>query len=282
MSQLVFLDNQFHREEQLLIGVNNRGFRYGDGLFETIRCRSEEMLLAGFHFDRLFRGMHLLGFEPPSFMTPAFIADKMRQLLHRNGHHHLARARLTVFRGDGGPYETVSSFPHLLLQSWPLAAGNEAFNKNGLVLGVHERTRKSIDELSGCKTNNYLSPLMAAREAKMNHWNDAVIRNSAGRICETAIANVFFRIKDQWVTPSLAEGPVDGTMRRHILTEARRLHIPVEERAVADEEIAEAGEMFTSNAIQGIRWVAALGDKKFGHAKTAELFQQVIQPLWQV
>lgn len=280
MSQLIFLDNQFHREEQLLIGVNNRGFRYGDGLFETIRCRSEEMQLADFHFDRLFRGMQLLGFEPPSFMTGPYIAGKLHQLLHRNGHHGPARARLTVFRGDGGPFDAVSSFPHLLLQSWPLA-GNEALNENGLVLGIHERTRKAIDELSGCKTNNYLSPLMAAREAKLNHWNDAVIRNSAGRICETAVANIFFWINGRLVTPALTEGPVAGTMRRYIVTEARRLHTPVEERAVTEDDMAAADEMFTTNAIQGIRWVAALGDKKFQSEKTVTLFRQVIQPLWQ-
>lgn len=281
MSQLLFLDNQFHRAGQPLISVDNRSFRYGDGLFETLRCKTENIQLADFHFDRLFSGMQLLGFEPPSFFTRNYLAEKVQQLLHRNGHSQLARVRLTVFRGDGGPFDAVSGYPHLLIQSWALSAGTKKINENGLVLGIHQLTKKPIDQLANCKTNNYLSPLMAARAAKKNHWNDAVILNTADRVCETTIANIFLFNNDLLITPALTEAPVAGTMRRHILQQARHLQIPIEERAVTVAELLEAEEVFICNAIQGIRWVASLENKNFVHSKTSALFQQLITPLWQ-
>ena len=280
MSHLLFLDNHFHRDDQLLIGVNNRSFRYGDGVFETMKCSNEQLLLADFHFDRLFTGLSLLGFELPSFITRDYLLDKIRQLLHRNGHSRLARVRLTGYRGDGGPFDPVSATPHVLIQSWSLPETQEHLDENGLVLGVHGLSRKSIDGLSNCKTNNYLYAITAAREAKNMHWNDALLLNTAGRICETTIANVFLFKGDTLITPALAEGPVAGTMRRWILTQAQHLHMVVEERGGSREELLDADEAFVSNAVQGIRWVREIGDRQYGQEKTAALYQSVIRPLW--
>lgn len=280
MSHVLFEDGQFYRDDKLVIGANNRGLRYGDGIFETMKVNKGKIQLADFHMERLFSALSLLQFDCPSYFTPDYLKDRISQLVHRNGHADLARVRLMIHRGNGGLYDAISHFPHHIMQSWSLPAANHQWNENGLVLGIHRVAHKSMDLLANAKTNNYLPYVMGALNAKKEKWNDAIILNAAGRIADCTIANLFV-VKDGIIrTPATTEGPVLGVMRRFLLGFCMKNGLDVQESAIPVSDLLEADELFLTNSSYGIRWVGSLEDKKYKNEYSSLLYRDAIRPLF--
>ena len=280
MSHLIFHDGQFYREDKLLAGAGNRGLRYGDGLFETMKVNNDNIQLGYLHMDRLFNGLELLEFDLPHYFTHDYVLEKVLQLAHRNGHAKLSRVRLMVFRGNGGLYDPESNFPHHVIQTQPLPEANHRWPDHGLTIGIHRKAIKSMDALYNCKTNNYLVYVMAALEARHMKWNDAVVLNHAGRICDASIANIFLVSGNSIITPSLEEGPVAGTMRRYLLEEMRKRGREVREEKVTEEMLLGADEIFLTNTSYGLRWVGRLGEKKLSSIHGRDIYDSLIRPLF--
>ncbi|KIC93248.1 aminotransferase class IV [Flavihumibacter solisilvae] len=280
MSHLLFHDGQYYRDDKLLAGAGSRGLRYGDGLFETMKVNNDSIQLGAFHMDRLFAGLELLEFDLPHYFTADYVLDRILQLAHRNGHAKLSRVRLMVFRGNGGLYDPESNFPHHVIQTQPLPEANHRWTEHGLTIGIHRKAIKSMDALANCKTNNYLVYVMAALEARHMKWNDALVLNHAGRICDASIANLFIVSGDNIITPSLAEGPVAGTMRRYLVDELKKQGRAVKEQEVTEEMLFAADEIFLTNASYGLRWVARAGEKKMSSNFTREIYESLIRPLF--
>lgn len=281
MSQVLFEDGQFFRDDKLLVGANSRAVRYGDGLFETMKVNQGRIQLGDWHFERLFKGLELLQFECPSYFTPAYLEDKILQLAHRNGHSNLARVRLMIFRGNGGLYDSVSHFPHHVIQCWSLPPANHQFNVNGMVLGIHRTAHKTMDVLANTKSNNYLPYVLGSLEVKKEKWNDAVVLNAAERVADCTISNLFI-VKDGVVhTPAASEGPVLGIMRRYILEHCASVGLTTKETGLTEADLLQADELFLTNTSYGLRWVGRLGEKLFSNNLSARLYRDAIQPLFQ-
>jgi branched-chain amino acid aminotransferase len=259
-----------------VVTAQNRGLRYGDGLFETLRLKDGRLARTDEHFARLWKGMELLQMAPPKHFTPELLEKSIHALAAKN-HHPAARVRLTVYRGDGGLYDPQNHQPHYLIETMPLPQASGQWNSNGLVLGIYTDVVKSCDAVANIKHNNYLPYLMAALHAKAQQWNDAVVLNMHGRLCDTTIANLFM-IKNQVVfTPSLAEGCVAGTMRKEVLALLRQAGWQVAEAALTPEALLHADEVFVTNAIYGLRWVQRVADTEYGNALTQQIFA-LLQP----
>jgi branched-chain amino acid aminotransferase len=177
-------------------------------------------------------------------------------------------------------YDADAAFPHWLIQSWKGPEWTRAININGVDLGVYPDARKSLDRFSNLKSAQFLPYAMAARWAKRQQLNDAVILNGFGRVADTTIANLFVLVEGSWRTPSLTEGPISGVMRRFVLAEMRKSGIPVEEAPITIEDLAAAQEIFLTNSISGIRWVKSLGDNQYTNSAASKVYQQLIVPLW--
>lgn len=280
MSHLLFQDGQFFRDDKQFVGANSRGLRYGDGLFETMKVNRDRVQLGDWHMERFFSGLQLLEFELPGYFTPQYLLDKILQLAHSNGHSALARVRLMVYRGNGGLYDPANHYPHHVIQTWKLPEANHAWNENGLVIGIHHKAFKAPDLLANCKTNNYLPYIMGALDASKQKWNDAIVLNAYGRVCDATIANIFARIDGRWVTPALSEGPVAGIMRRYLLEKMHAAGEPVLEQAITIEELKTATEIFLTNSSYGLRWVRYLDDRMLGWEGCQTVYRNHIQPLF--
>lgn len=278
---LAYLNGRFINEAKATISVNNRSFRYGDGCFETIKVIEGKAPLLPFHLDRLFSAMDLLQFQLPTFFTRDYVSSRLQELVMKNGHASLARVRVTIFRGDGGIYDAINHQPHLLIQSWPLNPENNRLNENGLVIGLFDAGRKACDAFANLKSNNYLLYAMAALHAKQQHWNDALLLNQYGRVSDATISNVWLVEGSTLVTPPLAEGPVQGTLRRYLLEHASANGFQVEEDTVAVERLMAADEVFLTNAIYGLKWVKQVANKSLPCKVSAIVHQSIIAPLWQ-
>ncbi len=258
-------------ENSLIASADNRSLRYGDGLFETILYKNSQFILLDEHLGRLWEGMQLMQFECPKQFTKNYIITELQNLVDKNK-LTTARVRLTVIRGDGGLYDAINHKPNLILQCWPLANEQGLLNINGLQLCIYRDARKSCDAFSNIKHNNYLPYLMGALFAKKNKCNDAVILNQHLRICDSTIANIFI-IKDQVIyTPSLAEGCIKGILRQYLLKQLPALGFKINEIEINEEILMNAEEVFLSNSIYNIRWVASINDKNYRNDDTKKIF----------
>jgi branched-chain amino acid aminotransferase len=141
-------------------------------------------------------------------------------------------------------------------------------NENGLVLGLATGLQKSTDALANLKSCNALIYAIAARQARENQWNDALILNTAGNIIESTIANIFWITDDIIYTPPLADGCIAGVMRRHLLS-----NNSIVERSLTLPTLLEADEVFLTNAIKQVRWVGMMDKRKYGNSRAKELFK---------
>jgi branched-chain amino acid aminotransferase len=247
-----------------IIGPQNRGLRYGDGIFETMKLKNGKLILSDEHFARLWKGMQMLQFDIPKLLSPEKLEEEIFQLAAKNK-LTAARIRLTIIRGDGGIYDAKNNTPNYIIEAIQLPEDNGPLNSNGLQLCIFNDAKKSIDTFSNLKTNNYLPYFMGAMFAKKKQCNDALILNSEGNICDSTIANVFF-IKDGNIfTPALSQGCVAGVMRKFLINKIRTLGFTVHETVVTKEDILQADEVFLSNSIYNIRWVAGLENKNYSN-----------------
>ncbi|MEJ7611689.1 MAG: aminotransferase class IV [Ferruginibacter sp.] len=253
-----------------VLGPANRGMRYGDGVFETMKWGEKGLVLADDHFARFFKGLELLKFDLPKLWTVAMFSEQVAKLTLKNK-LNTARIRLTAIRGDGGLYDPVNNIPNYIIEATPLPSGNGSLNVNGIQLCIYRDGVKAIDAFSNIKHNNLLPYFMGAAFAKSKHCNDAVILNSKGNVCETTIANIFIIQKGIIYTPALPEGCIAGVMRNWLIEKIRELGFTVHESAITTTELLLADELFLSNSIFNIRWVGALEDKIFSNTLTEQI-----------
>ncbi len=265
-------NGKIYEENKPVIGVSNRGLRYGDGLFETIKYKNNELILVDEHFARLWKGMQLLQFDIPKLFTPERIHQQTIELLKKNKQNS-SRVRLTIIRGDGGIYDAVNHAPNYIIQTWSLDTDHTSLNENGLQLCIYPGAKKMIDLFSNIKHNNYLPYFMGALFAKEHHCNDAILLNNYERICDSTIANIFIIKNEIIYTPSLDEGCVSGVMRKFIIQHMAPSGYSIIETEITKEMLLEADEVFLSNSMYNIRWVAALADKSYSNNITRQLFE---------
>jgi branched-chain amino acid aminotransferase len=265
-NQYLHHNGKIYKADKLLISPNNRSFRYGDGFFETMKMINGKIILADYHFERLFTSLELLQFEKPNYFTADYLKAQIEELAKKNYHTKLARIRLMIFRGDGGLYDPENYFPNHLIQTWELNPTNNILNENGFVVDIFKDARKACDNYSHVKSNNYLPYAMAALWAKKKQLNDALLLNNNDCIADATIANIFI-IKDGIIkTPALSEGCISGVMRRHLLKCMRGENIPVKETKIEVEELLQASEVFLSNGVYGIRWIKSCCNNNYTNA----------------
>jgi branched-chain amino acid aminotransferase len=276
MKDWLNLNGSFIEEKSPVIRADNRAFRYGDGLFETMKVIMGAIRLRDLHFERLFRGMEVLEIRVQGLISARGLETEILRTVKKNHIAGPARVRLTMYRGDGSLYEFKADNAGYIIQTWPLSSSNLSLNHEGLTLGLYEEGKKSIDGLSSLKTNNYLVYAMGALHAKKNRFNDCLILNSNNRICDSTIANVFW-VKDRKIyTPPLSEGCVAGVMRANLLERIPNEGLEVTEKETTENDLLDADEVFLTNALNGIRWVRQFKDKTYTNAIATRLYHATI------
>lgn len=258
----VCFNGRFLSEKEWIMGPGNRSFRYGDGVFESIRFQEGQLLFVDDHFERLVSGMYTLGLDT-TFLNPMQICMEMLELCGRM-QFISARVRLSIFRNEGGNYRPLTDQCSYLISAEALAEPSYTINEKGLRLGLYSEIRKPVNALSGIKSANALLYVLAARHARDNGWDEAVLINEHGRICEASSSNLFLVLPDKRIlTPPVSEGILPGVMRKNLLRWFRENGYQAEEAIILTDDFYRAEEVFICNAIQGIRWVIAFRERRY-------------------
>jgi branched-chain amino acid aminotransferase len=258
------------------LSAGSRAFRYGDGIFETMLVQQDHIRLADYHFDRLEHGLRYIRCPLPPGITRERLNREILELCDQNEHRDLSRARLVLFRGEGGIFDKVPADPQYVIETWPLPPASPELNQHGLVVDVYSGGTKSCDGLANLKSNNYLIYALAAGWATDAGLDDCLVLNSRGTLADTTIANLFYCQNGQWYTPPLSDGCVAGVMRRYLLTAMPAAGFPVSERTTTIDDLLNAEEVCLTNAIRGIRWVAAFRDTRYSNTLTTALHRKLL------
>ncbi|HEX3079019.1 MAG TPA: aminotransferase class IV [Puia sp.] len=247
----------------------NRSLRFGDGVFETMYWDGQKIENLDFHFDRLFKGLLILQFDLSDGFTREFLSEEIIKLCENNSAFVRARVRLNIFREDGAVLLPVGNKPVFIIES----SVYPEENLTPLRLTIYKGELKSTGELSNLKTNNYLLNTLAIQYAKNNGFDDAVILNSRGNICEASSSNLFLVQKGVLFTPALSQGCVAGTKRRELLEILPSLGFQVEETIITKDMIFEMEEIFLTNAIRPIRPVICIDNTYYSRELTGMLIR---------
>lgn len=262
-------NGQLFREGKAVISPDNRSFRYGDGLFETIRVLNGHIVFKQLHFERLLRGMSLLRFDIPDYFTAAQMEADIIALCKKNRIEKDAVIRLVVFRSDGGLYDLDNMRPNYIIQSMQLPVAKT--HVEGIEVDVYPDAAKSYSLFSEVKSNNFLPYVMGVLFAKQRGLADALILNQHGRVAESTISNIFWIKNGTIHTPPLTEGCVAGVARRFLLEQLPQQGYTITEKPLEVNELLQADEVFLTNVIKGVRPVNKFQNKTYTQQLTTAL-----------
>jgi len=270
MNQFIIYNGKLTANISLFLN-NNRAFRYGDALFETIRICEGKAVFIEDHLKRLLKGMHILKMNCPTFFSLEWLKKEVENIIKANNISGGGRLRLTVFRKGAGLYLPETNDIDYLIEATPIAETNFIFNASGLAVDFYNENKKSLNVLSSVKTTNCLVSVMASIYKKEHSLDDCILLNEKGFIAEAISSNLFIVKNNIVSTPALDQGCVEGTMRNRIIQILESKKIQVIQTTIHPDDIFSADELFLTNAIVGFRWVEKLQSKRFCQNFSSEL-----------
>jgi len=242
----VFLNGRFIPEAQAVVPITDRGFLYGDGLFETMRVSNGSPRFWNRHFTRLRRGADHLKIQLP------WPADELRKfalkLIHQNALPD-GVLRLTLTRGSGsrGYSPGGAENPTLAMTLHPLPQAPQP-----LKLATASLRVPANDPLAWLKTASKLLQVLARAEAEARGADEALLLNTEGNVAEAAASNLFWLADGAVCTPPVSDGALAGVTREVLLEICRARNIPTRELHLRPEELRRADGVFLTNSVSGI------------------------------
>ncbi len=261
MPNLIFLNDKIVKDTEGLLSTLDRGFLYGDGLFETLRAYEKKPFRLEDHVTRISNSAHY--FDIPFRYTSQQIRQIIEQLLAANNLQD-AYIRMTLSRGLGvnGLISTGTGTPTFVIHAKPLAAYPASLYKTGVSLITSHIRRSTTCPISYHKTLNFLTNYLIKREASEKGAHDALILNTDNHIAECAVSNIFVVEKSAVITPSLKANVLPGITRKIVLELCKENGIHASEELFGVERVIGADEVFITNSLMEIMPVSKID----GHA----------------
>lgn len=248
-----------NREQSQLL---NRGFSYGDAVFETIKMIEGKMLFWEDHYFRLMASMRILRMKIPMDFTMEYLEQQIMLVANAQQLQN-ARIRMTVFRNNGGFYLPKTSTVSFLIEANLLTSTNFQFSTDYEVeLFKDFHIGKHL--LSTLKTTNKLIQITASIFAEENDYQSCLLMNDDKNIVEAISGNLFMVTNKTIVTPPLSEGCLNGIMRKQIINLLKKdTNYQWEERPISPFELQKADELFITNVIVGVQPITKYRKKNY-------------------
>ena len=243
----------------------DRGFLYGDGLFETLRAYRRNPFCLEDHVNRLSDSAKY--FDIPFHYTLQQIRHIIEQLIAQNGLSD-AYIRMTLSRGPAshGLIPQHPCNPTFVVHAKPLTVYPPAWRTEGLSLMTSPFRRSVTCPVSGHKTLNFMANYLVKKEAVSHGYHDAIILNTSNQVTECAVSNVFIVEKNAVITPSLKTNILPGVTRKIILRLCKESGIGVSEEEFGMERVLAAEELFITNSLMEVMSASKIDGKPIGKA----------------
>lgn len=236
----------------------NRAFKYGDAIFETIKVINNKVVFWEDHYFRLMASMRMLRMKIPMKFTLEFLEEEILKTITNTDKTY--RVRLNVYRKDGGLYEPITNEVDYLIEAKEITVKVKETYRIDLFKDFYNYSGL----LSTVKTNNKMVNTLAAIFAKENDLDNCILLNEKKGVVEVTNGNIFIIKGNVVKTPALTEGCIKGIARKKVI-ELIEKHkdYTVEETSISPFEVQKADEVFITNAIIGVQPITNYRKKTF-------------------
>ncbi len=275
MTESIFLNGKIVPNTDGNISSGDRGFLYGDGIYETLRSYNLRPFKLVEHLERMRRSAKQLKI---SFdYTNEDIGEWIKELIEKNCSKD-AYIRITLSRGTGGGRLQMDDNidPTVLIQVKPFTPYEKILYDEGMSLVVSNYSRSTSCPISCHKTINLLKSILLKEEAKRKSAHETIILNTDGYVTECVVSNIFMVSDGSVVTPSLDTNILPGITRRTVLDICRNSTIPVREEHFTIERLVKSDEVFITNSLMEIMPVSRIDGSGIGKAVPGQTTQHLI------
>lgn len=261
-----------------VISLENRGYKYGDAIFETLKVVHGKIFFWEDHYFRLMASMRIMRMEIPMTFTMEFLEAEIIKTINSNGlAKSAARVRLNVDRGEGGKYRPISKRISYTIVAEALPSSfYELSNDQDYLVDLYKDYFVAPGLLSTLKTNNKAINVLGSIYAEENDFDNCLLLNTSKSVVEALNGNLFL-IKGETVkTPPLDDGCLKGIMRKQIIEViANSGDYMIEEASISPFELQKADELFITNVITGIQPIMKYRKKEFATRITADILKRL-------
>lgn len=243
----------------------NRGFLYGDALFETVRIVDNKILFLEDHYFRLMSSMRILRMEIPMEFTMDFFQEELLKTIRKAQMKKNAfRVRFTVYRIAGGKYLPKNRGVEFIATYEALENEVYVLSTTPYEVELYKDFYITAHLLSNLKTTNRLINITGSIFAEENNYQNCLLLNDSKNIVESLNGNIFV-VKDNIVkTPPLRDGCIKGVMRKQVIDLLKKnTHYILEETSVSPFELQKADEIFFTNTIIGVQSITKYRKKEY-------------------
>ena len=247
-------------DENVKLSLENRGFKYGDAIFETLKVNNKKLIFWEDHYFRLMASMRMLRMKIPMEFTLEFLEQEILKTVAVQDETSSFRVRLNVYRKDGGLYAPKTNEIDYLID----VKANTYQTKETYSVDVFKDFYNYSGLLSTIKTNNRMVNTLASIYAKENDLDNCVLINEKKGVVEVTNANIFILKGNIVKTPALTEGCVKGVVRSKVIEIiSKNKEYTLGETSISPFEIQKADEVFITNAVIGVQAVTSYKKKTF-------------------
>ncbi|KAB1068613.1 aminotransferase class IV [Tamlana haliotis] len=259
------------------LSINNRGYAYGDALFETIKASSGKLLFWEDHYFRLMASMRIMRMEIPMSFTMEFLESEILKTLEANDLEKAsARVKLTVHRNEGGLYTPKTNNVSFVIAVNELSDSFYTLSEDFYEVDLFKDYYVSPSLLSTLKSNNKALNIVGSIYAKDNSLNNCLVLNTNKHVVEALNGNVFLVKGNTIKTPALTDGCLKGVMRSQLLEIIKLIpEYELVEDSISPFELQKADEMFITNVMVGIQPVSKYRKKTFKNEVSKSLLQKL-------
>ncbi len=244
--------------------TQNRAFLYGDAVFETVKIVNSKVLFLEDHYFRLMASMRVVRMEIPMNFTMEYFEEQMVSLAVNNDFSKSSRARITVFRNDGGTYLPLTNTISFLVHVVGIENILYSFGQKEYEVDLYKDFYITKQLLSSIKTTNKILNITASIFAHENGLDNCLLLNDSKNVVEAIQGNLFMLMGNKLITPPVSEGCLNGVMRKQILEIAKKVEaIEVVEEAISPFDLQKADELFVTNVIKGIQPITKYRKKDY-------------------
>lgn len=254
----------------------NRAFLYGDAVFETVKVLDNKVLFAEDHYFRLMASLRIVRMEIPMNFTLEYMEEQVSTVIATMPASTSYRVRITFFRKDGGRYLPKTNDTEFIVTAEVADTSLYALNTGPYEVELFKDYYVAKQLLSTLKTTNKMVQITGSIFANENDYDNCLLINDDKNVVEALQGNIFMLAGNRLVTPPLADGCLNGIMRKQILAIAAKIDgLEVAEASISPFDLQKADELFITNVIAGIQPITKYRKKQFGNATAAELIKRL-------
>lgn len=249
-------------EDNLL--TNNRGLLYGDSVFETLKILDGKILFLEDHYFRLMASMRIVRMEIPMNFTMEYFEEQILSVAKAESLEKSSRARVTIFRNEGGFYLPKDRTISFLVAVTALENAVYSIEKENYEVELYKDFIVTKHLLSTIKSSNRLINVTGSIFADENGYDNCLLINDDKNVIEALNGNIFMLMGNKLITPPISEGCLNGVMRKQVLVLARKIEtLEVVEGIISPFDLQKADELFVTNVIKGIQPITKYRKKEY-------------------